>query len=135
MAESRKFEVAGAAHRVVAAGVPLLRPDAQMFDAMLEGWRQQQLSRNLAFGTVDSRLELLRRFQDHSGEFPWQWTPQHLEEWSTDLRAMRGVALSTVRSYQLAIRAFLACVCEPLYGWDIECEKRFGTHPIQISHD
>jgi hypothetical protein len=68
----------------------LLRPDAQVFDAMLEGWRQQQLSRNLAFGTVDARLELLRRFQDHSGEFPWQWTPQHLEEWSTDLRAVRG---------------------------------------------
>ncbi|MFD4460088.1 hypothetical protein [Nocardia sp. NPDC058480] len=97
MAGSRKFEVAGAAHRVVAAGVPLLSPDAQMFDAMLEGWRQQQLSRNLAFSTVDSRSEMLRRFQDHSGEFPWQWTPQHLEEWSTDLRAVRGAALSTVR--------------------------------------
>jgi len=135
VAGSRRLEVAGAAHRVVAAGVPLLRPDVQVFEAMLQGWRQQQLSRNLAFGTVDARLDLLRRFQDHSGEFPWQWTPQHLEEWSTDLRAVRGVALSTVRSYQLAIRSFLAYVCEPLYGWDIECEKRFGTHPIQISHD
>lgn len=102
---------------------------------MLEGWRQQQLSRNLAFGTVDARLDLLRRFQDHSGEFPWQWTPQHLEEWSTDLRAVRGLALSTVRAYQLAIRSFLGYVCEPFYGWDVECEKRFGTHPIQISHD
>ncbi|MEV6135712.1 hypothetical protein AB0L63_06540 [Nocardia sp. NPDC051990] len=49
------------------------------------------------------------------------------------IRAVRG--LSTVRSYQLAIRAFLAYVCEPLYGWDIECERRFGTHPVQISHD
>lgn len=135
MAGSRRLEVAGAAHRVVAAGVPLLRPDAQVFEAMLEGWRQQQLSRNLAFGTVDARLELLRRFQRYSGEFPWRWTPQHLEEWSTDLRAVRGVALSTVRSYQLAIRAFLAYACEPLYGWDMECEKRFGTHPVQISHD
>ncbi|WP_433521336.1 hypothetical protein ACQPZ2_28850 [Nocardia pseudovaccinii] len=48
---------------------------------------------------------------------------------------MRGLALSTVRAYQLAIRSFLAYVCEPLYGWDVECEKRFGTHPIQISHD
>lgn len=41
----------------------------------------------------------------------------------------------TGSSYQLAIRAFLAYVCEPLYGWDIECEKRFRTHPVQISHD
>jgi integrase/recombinase XerC len=135
VAGSRRFEVAGAAHRVVAAGVPLLRPDVQMFEAMLEGWRQQQLSRNLAFGTVDPRLDLLRRFQDRSGEFPWQWTPQHLEEWSTDLRAVRGLASSTKRAYQLAIRSFLAYICEPLYGWDIEYENRFGTHPIQISHD
>jgi site-specific recombinase XerD len=120
---------------VVAAGVPLLRPDAQVFEAMLEGWRQQQLSRSLAFSTVDDRLKLLRRFQAHSGEFPWQWTPQHLEEWSTDLRAVRGVALSTVRAYQLAIRAFLGYVCDPLYGWDSECERRFGTHPVQISHE
>ncbi|WSY62507.1 site-specific integrase [Nocardia sp. NBC_00881] len=96
---------------------------------------RQQLSRNLAFGTVDARLDLLRRFHDHFGGFPWQWTPQHLEEWSTDLRAVRGLALSTVRAYQLAIRSFLGYVCEPLYGWDVECEKRFGTHPIQISHD
>jgi integrase/recombinase XerC len=56
---SRKFEVAGAAHRMVAAGVPLLRPDAQVFEAMLEGWRQQQFSRNLAFSTVDARLGFL----------------------------------------------------------------------------
>jgi integrase/recombinase XerC len=64
VAGSRRLEVAGAAHRVVAAGVPLLRPDVQVFEAMLEGWRQQQLSRNLAFGTVDSRLDLLRRFRN-----------------------------------------------------------------------
>jgi integrase/recombinase XerC len=128
-----KFEVAGAAHRVVAAGVPLLRPDTQVFEAMLEGWRQQQLSRSLAFSTVDARLELLRRFQAHNGDYPWRWMPQHLEEWSTDLRAVGGLARSTVRAYQLAIRAFLAYACDPLYGWDLECERRFGTHPVQIA--
>jgi integrase/recombinase XerC len=130
---SRKFEVAGAAHRVVAAGVPLLRPDAQVFEAMLEGWRQQQLSRSLAFSMVDALLDLLRRFQVHNGDYPWRWTPQHLEEWSTDLRAVRGLAQSTVRAYQLAIRAFLTYACDPLYGWDLECERWFGTHPVQIA--
>src|SRR4029453_357816 len=99
---------------------------------MLEGWRQQQLSRSLAFSTVDARLELLRRFQAHSGDYPWRWMPQHLEEWSTDLRAVGGLTRSTVRAYQLAVRAFLAYGCDPLYGWDLECERRFGTHPVQI---
>src|SRR6266487_3066633 len=102
---------------------------------MLEGWRQQQLSRSLAFSTVDARLDLLRRFQAHNGEYPWRWMPQQLEEWSTDLRAVGGLARSTVRAYQLAIRAFLAYVCDPLYGWDLECERRFGTHPVQICND
>src|SRR4029453_11748910 len=102
---------------------------------MLEGWRQQQLSRSLAFSTVDARLELLRRFQTHSGDYPWRWMPQHLEEWSTDLRAVRGLARSTVRAYQLAVRAFLAYACDPLYGWDLECGRRFGTPPGQNCHE
>jgi site-specific recombinase XerD len=131
----KKQDVAGSVGLVVVAGVPLLRPDDQVFEAMLDGWRQQQLSRNLAFATVDARQEVVRRFQAHSGDYPWVWTPQHLEEWSTDLRATRGAASSTVRNYQLAIRSFLAYLCEPLYGWDRECEQRFGTHPVQICHE
>lgn len=30
------------------------------------------------------------------------------------------------------MRAFLAFVCDPAYGWAGECERRVGTHPIQI---
>lgn len=30
----------------VAGGSPLLRPEEQVFEAMLEGWRDQQLARN-----------------------------------------------------------------------------------------
>jgi hypothetical protein len=52
-------------------------------------------------------------------------------------RSSRGARARIVdgEGYRLAIRWFLAYVCEPLYGWDVECEKHFGTHPIQISHD
>ena len=39
----------------LANGVRLLRPDEQVFTAMLDGWRNQQLARNLSFGTVESR--------------------------------------------------------------------------------
>ena len=40
----------GSAGLHLAAGVPLLHPDEQVFAAMLEGWRAQQLARNLALG-------------------------------------------------------------------------------------
>jgi hypothetical protein len=34
----RRIEVAGGAAQALAAGVSLLRPDVQMFEATLEGW-------------------------------------------------------------------------------------------------
>jgi integrase/recombinase XerC len=128
-------EVAGAASLVLVSGAELLRPDLQLFDAMLVGWRDQQLSRNLAPGTVEAGASVIARFQIHSGEFPWCWTPAHLEEWTSDLRAVRHVTQSTVRNYQKKVRLFLRYVCDPVYGWDRECETRFGTYPVQICHD
>lgn len=125
-------EVEGAARLVVVTGAPLLRPDTQLFDAMLEGWARQQASRQLATATIRATGGLVRRFQAHSSVFPWEWTPAHLEEWSDDLRSVNGLAHSTLRTYQQAIRLFLAYVCDPVYGWAVECESRFGTHPVQI---
>ncbi len=126
--------MAGAAHLVV-VGAPLLRPDVQMFDAMLAGWTSQRLARRLATGTIGPSTVLVRRFQSHAGVFPWAWTPAHLDEWIADLRSVRGLALSTVRTYQATVRLFLEYVCDPLYGWAVECETRFGSHPVQICHE
>lgn len=77
----------------------------------------------------------MSRFQGHSGVYPWQWTPAHLEEWTADLRSVRGLAHSTVRVYQQTLRLFLAYVCDGVYGWDIECQQRFGSHPVQICYE
>lgn len=126
--------MAGSARLVVAAGAPLLRPDVQLFEAMLEGWARQRSSRQLSAATIRGSATVVRRFQAHSGEFPWSWTPAHLEVWTEDLRAVHGVAHSTMRSYQQAVRLFLGYVCDPLYGWAEECDTRFGTYPVQICH-
>lgn len=124
----------GAASVSLVGGVALLRPDEQVFGAMLDGWRRQQLSRNLSFGTIGQREQLVRRFQAYTNDWPWAWSPVHLEEWMEDLRRGDGHARSTVRNYQLALKGFLAYVCDPVYGWAEECETRFGTHPVQICH-
>jgi integrase/recombinase XerC len=63
---------AGSARLYVVGGVPLLRPDVQVFDAMLDGWRNQQLARNLAFGTIESRGNAVRAFARHADCLPWQ---------------------------------------------------------------
>ncbi len=63
--------VPGAAGLQLAGGARLLRPDEQVFSAMLDGWRAQQLARNLAFSTIGKREAAVRAFARHADAFPW----------------------------------------------------------------
>nr|WP_238428257.1 site-specific integrase [Frankia nepalensis] len=116
-------------------GVALLRPDEQVFAAMLAGWEAQQLARNLAASTVEKRLGAVRAFAVHADTFPWMWQPQMLDEWLGDLRGVRGLSRSTVRNYAGAIGAFCRYLLAPAYGWAARCEQQFGSHPVQVCHE
>jgi integrase/recombinase XerC len=118
-----------------AGSVRLLHPAEQTFEAMLDGWRNQQLARNLSFVTIASREAMVRRFHADTNEFPWVWTAAHVDEWFMDARAVRRMAHSTLRSYQRALRAFMAYLTDPAYDWPAACLERFGTHPVQICHE
>ncbi|MEO3876775.1 tyrosine-type recombinase/integrase [Nonomuraea sp. B12E4] len=102
---------------------------------MLDGWRNQQLARNLAFGTINSREKTVRAFTRHADAFPWRWTPLMVDEWLGDLRAVHDLKRSTLRNYQEAVRSFCSYITDPLYGWSVECERRFGNHPVQVCHE
>ncbi len=116
----------------VVPSVPLLHPETQTVHEMLEGFRNQQLCRNLSHGTIEKRQRIVERFLEYTNEFPWTWTPSMVEEFFGDLRSERGRRQSTVRSYQDALRGFCSYVSDPDYGWDRVCEQRFGTHPAQV---
>ena len=64
--------------------------------------------------------------------FPWSGRSRLADEWFADLRSIRHCTRSTVRGYQVAIRGFCAYLTDPAYGWADECERRFGTHPVQV---
>jgi site-specific recombinase XerD len=102
------------------------------FEAMLEGWRDQQRSRLLNEDTIAARERLVRRFRLYVAFWPWQWLPGHLEAWVGELRVEDRLAHSTVRSYQAAVRGFCDFVCDPAYGWGASCMTRFGSVPSQI---
>ena len=128
--------LAGAARLVLFPGVAALDEERALFDAMLEGWARQQRSRLLNESTVATRRRLVRRFAAFTGEYPWQWRPQDLEDFTTSLRAGSGGRThATLRGYQGALRLFGVFVTDPRYGWAAECEARFGTHPVQICHE
>jgi integrase/recombinase XerC len=106
-----------------------------VFTCMLDGWRDQQAARNLAFATITARLRVIRAFTSHVNSYPWQWLPQMVDEWCMDLRAVRRLRRSTVRGYQEALRLFCDYLTDPAYGWAAECQHRFGSHPVQVCHD
>jgi integrase/recombinase XerC len=124
-----------AAAATFASGVALLHPQDQVFTAMLAGWRNQQLARRLAFSTVEARERMVRAFAAHSQSYPWGWSAQLVDEWMTDLRAVRGVRASTLRGYQIALRLFCSYATDRAYGWPEECQQRFGSHPVQVVHE
>ena len=129
------MEVDGSGRVHLVRSLPLLRPEEQVLQLMLDGWRNQQLARGLQFATIDQRIRHVQRFIDHVNEEPWNWTPAMVEEFSADLRSVRHVAHTTLRSYQSALRAFSSYVGNPDYGWDRVCEGLFGTHPSQVFFD
>lgn len=101
---------------------------------MLEGWRNQQLARNLSFDTIDSREAEIRHFVAEGGEYPWRWSAQLLDEWLGDKRAVSHLRRSTIRAKTSTVRLFCQYLVDEAYGWPEECWERFGTHPIQICH-
>lgn len=126
----------GAAQLQLADGVAVLRPTEAVFAAMLTGWSRQQLARNLSPGTIAARVSVIRRVQLFCGtEGPWIWTPAQADDWVAELREIDGAAHSTVLGYQGAIRQFMAYLTDPAYGWIPQCEKRFGTHPVQTIYE
>ena len=86
----------GAPSLLVAGSAPLLHPDEQVFEAMLAGWRDQQLSRNLRAETVRTRLLAVRRFQRCANDWPRVWRSVDVEEFTAELRG-QSRTLATIR--------------------------------------
>ncbi|GAB3583386.1 tyrosine-type recombinase/integrase [Calidifontibacter terrae] len=112
--------------------VAMLRPDEQVFQDMLTGWRNQQLSRNLQLRTIEARERLISRFVEATNEYPWSWTVAHVDEFFGDLRSLRHAKATTVRGYQTGLRLFCAYVTSADYGWPSACEQHFGASPSQV---
>ena len=127
--------LAGAASAELVGGVVQLRPEDAMVEAMLRGWRAQQAARGLRADTAGYRERLVRRFQAFTNEFPWQWRPAHVDEWTLMLTAERHLAPATIRGYQTDLRLFSEYLTDARYGWAVACEEAFGAFPVPICHE
>ncbi len=120
----------GAARLHLADGAPLRRPEEQVFEAMLDGWRNQQLARNLALSTINGRERKVRAFAAHADAFLWNWSSTLADEWFGDLRAIRGCVRSTLRGYQEAVRLF----CDLASPLSEDARRRSATSCCRPPH-
>jgi hypothetical protein len=95
---------------------------------MLTGWKQHQLARNFTAGTIRGRESLVRRFVDHTGHFPWDWTVGDADEFFAHERSIQNLAFATIRAYQTHLKVFSDFLTDPFYEWDGICSQGFG-HP------
>ncbi|MGZ4664810.1 MAG: hypothetical protein ACXV5Q_07110 [Frankiaceae bacterium] len=122
----------GSAALVLVEGATPVRPEWTLFEAMLSGWRRQQVSRRLSPSLVEGRERVVRRFQEFTGGWPWGVDTRagrvvHRRRW---LGAFDGAVL-----YQGALSSFLGFATDPRYGWVAECEQRVGARPVQVCHE
>lgn len=128
--------IAGAAHLFLADNVVPLDPKPAMFQAMLEGWEQQQSARFLKEQTITARRRIVRRFAEFTNQYPWEWTAAEVEAFFNDLRCRESpLAPSTGRGYQVVLRLFMDFVTDARYGWAEQCDRRFGAAPVQLLHE
>lgn len=107
-----------------------------MFDAMLSAWSDQQASRALSRQTIASRAQVIRRFGEFTGRYPWEWSPGDLEDYTTQAKSRpRPASRSTIRGYHTIIRLFCDYLIDARYEWTTECAERFGSTPQQICHE
>lgn len=136
-ASGSELEVCGrprdALGRVFGGARPLRLPEA-LFDAVMEGWRVQQASRHLQPGTIKQRTDLICRAVRHPDEWPWEWTPLAVEEFIVDV-AGRGLARSTIRTYQGTLNMVLEYLCDPRYPWIEICEHGLERTSRQVFYN
>ena len=133
-ARPQAVSLAASAESLLSSGVALLAPEETICKAMLEGWQAQQRSRGLSVHTIEQRSLVLGRFLRFTDDYPWNWSPGDVEEWTSELVG-RGLAHSTVRNYQIAVALFCGYISDSRYQWGEVCERHFGTHPVQVFHE
>jgi integrase/recombinase XerD len=134
---SSTVDAPGAAPLALAPNVVHLDPAPAALKAMLDGWARQQHARFLNDkGTIQPRLQLVRRMVDFTGLYPWQWTPAEAEAFITHLRGgKQPITMSTARGYETALQLFVDYLRDARYRWVEVCRERFGQVPQPVFHE
>ncbi|HEY5224012.1 MAG TPA: site-specific integrase [Microbacteriaceae bacterium] len=108
-------------------------PDPDRFlSEVLDGWANMMRAKGLKAAYIATSRAVVMQLADFSGRFPWEWLPGETDEWFTHLRAVKGLAHSTVRKYQGAIEGFCEYATSPHYDWSEHSARMFGSTFSQV---
>ena len=91
-------------------GVAHLRPEDATFEAMIRGWRAQQMARALRAETIAGQECLMRRYIEATNDYPWKWgrcmsrSGSSRRALSSVLRCRRSAAVWSICACQLRSR-------------------------------
>jgi hypothetical protein len=121
---SRLWQVPGSASALFVDGdAQFLHLEDQVPEAMLAGWRDQQLARDQS--TIRNRDADVPAFNASPTNHPWAWVPQNVEEFSPEMRGDSRPG-STVDSGGLWTQ-----VCQPTLRYPSVAPKLVGPGPPQ----
>lgn len=108
-------------------------PDPEVFlTLVLDAWASAMRARGLKDSYVQTSRSAVMRLCDSSGKYPWEWRVHDASEWLEHLRGVRGLAHSTVRTYQGMVEAFCSFATSPAYDWAEQSATMFGQVFSQV---
>lgn len=87
------------------SGLP--ESDAALFENMLEAWSRRRVGNNHRKKSISGDITIVREFTAFTNKAPWYWDEDDFDSWCEELGVARGLAPSSQRKYQGAIRIFL----------------------------
>lgn len=123
-----------ALHQTPPDSLSLPENDATLFNDMIAKWsarrrgalRHQQKS-------VDHDIAVVQNMLAHVQAAPWYWTEDDFDSWCEHIGVERGLAVSSQRKYQSAIRSFFDYIVDNV-KFKNEVRRTYGIDLKQICH-
>ena len=105
---------------------------AILFESMIDGFTKHRsgTKRNVP-KTVKGDIRSVRRLQEHSGKYPWEWSLGDWDNWNSELVAINGISAATQRKYQGSVKTFLKYL-STREVFQREAKQKFGQEIVQI---
>jgi site-specific recombinase XerD len=123
-----------ASHQTFEGILSLPENDAALFNDMIAKWTARRTgSLRHQAKSVAHDIAVVQNMLIHVGAAPWYWTEDDFDSWNDHIGIERGLAQSSQRKYQSAIRSFFEYITENVKFKNL-VRQNYGIDLKQICH-